>query len=175
MWKTFRTQRPLKLTCSSFLQSTPFFLLVHKRTRRLHLEQQKSTDLTTVLLKKKISSLNKFCDKSIASWLSRRNVIWRPFTFCVNAKPGAKYCEMQNVKKVTQIAKKVTNYPAIWFSFFTFYERFVLFHNKCIRSMHPSESDTITAFHGEKGVSQLDKNGNVFNTFNMYDKYLFPF
>ncbi len=34
---------------------------------------------------------------------------------------------------------------------------------------------TIAAFRGEKGESQLDKKGNVFNTFNMQDRYLFPF
>ncbi len=44
-----------------------------------------------------------------------------------------------------------------------------------IRSMHPSESHTIAAFQGEKGESQLDKKGNVFNTFNTQDRYLFPF
>ncbi len=42
-------------------------------------------------------------------------------------------------------------------------------------SVHPSESSTIAAFQGEKGESQLDEMGNVFNTFNMQDKYLFPF
>ncbi len=44
-----------------------------------------------------------------------------------------------------------------------------------IGSMHPSESDTIVAFRGEKGESQLDEKGNVFNIFNMQDRYLFPF
>ncbi len=35
-----------------------------------------------------------------------------------------------------------------------------------IGSMHPSESGIIDAFCGEKGESQLDEKGNVFNTFN---------
>ncbi len=43
-----------------------------------------------------------------------------------------------------------------------------------IGSMLPSESSTIAAFQGEKGENQLDK-GNVFNAFNMQDRYLFPF
>ncbi len=38
-----------------------------------------------------------------------------------------------------------------------------------IGSVHPSESDTIAAFQGEKGESQLDEKGNVFNTFSMQD------
>ncbi len=41
--------------------------------------------------------------------------------------------------------------------------------------MHPSESGTIAAFWGEKGESQRDENGNVFNTVNAHDRYLFPF
>ncbi len=45
----------------------------------------------------------------------------------------------------------------------------------CIGSVHLSESSTIAAFQGEKGESQLDKKGNVFNTFNMHDRYLFLF
>ncbi len=48
-----------------------------------------------------------------------------------------------------------------------------------IGSVHPSESSAIAAFRGEKGESQLDEKGNVFNTFNqlfhMQDRYLFPF
>ncbi len=36
----------------------------------------------------------------------------------------------------------------------------------CIGSVHPSESGTIAAFQGEKGESQLDEKGNVYNTFN---------
>ncbi len=44
-----------------------------------------------------------------------------------------------------------------------------------IGSVQPSESGTIAAFQGEKGESQLDEKGNVFNTFNMQDRYLFPF
>ncbi len=32
--------------------------------------------------------------------------------------------------------------------------------------VHPSESGTIAGFRGEKGESQLDEKGNVFNTFN---------
>ncbi len=35
-----------------------------------------------------------------------------------------------------------------------------------IGSVHPSESGTIAAFREEKGESQLDEKGNVFNTFN---------
>ncbi len=35
-----------------------------------------------------------------------------------------------------------------------------------IGSVHPSESGTITALQGEKGESQLEEKGNVFNTFN---------
>ncbi len=42
-------------------------------------------------------------------------------------------------------------------------------------SVHPSESGTIALFYGESGESELDKKGNVFNTFNMQDRYLFPF
>ncbi len=38
----------------------------------------------------------------------------------------------------------------------------------CIGLVHPSESGTIAAFHGEKGDSQLDEKGNVFNTFNLF-------
>ncbi len=37
-----------------------------------------------------------------------------------------------------------------------------------IGSVHPSESGTIAAFQGEKGESQLDEKGNVFNTFNLF-------
>ncbi len=44
-----------------------------------------------------------------------------------------------------------------------------------IGSVHPSESGTIAAFWGEKGENQLDEKGNVFNTFKMHDRYLFPF
>ncbi len=44
-----------------------------------------------------------------------------------------------------------------------------------IGSLHPSESGTITAFWGEKGESQPDEKGNVFNTLNMRDRYIFPF
>ncbi len=44
--------------------------------------------------------------------------------------------------------------------------------NASIGNVHPSESDTIAAFRGE---SQLDENGNVFNTFNMQDRYSFLF
>ncbi len=40
--------------------------------------------------------------------------------------------------------------------------------------MHP-QSGTIAALWGEKEESQLDDKGNVFNTFHMQDKYLFPF
>ncbi len=36
-----------------------------------------------------------------------------------------------------------------------------------IGSVHSSESSTIAAFQGEKGESQLDEKGNVFNTFNL--------
>ncbi len=43
------------------------------------------------------------------------------------------------------------------------------FCTKCIRSVHPSESITIAAFRGEKGESQLDEKGNVFNTFNIQE------
>ncbi len=49
------------------------------------------------------------------------------------------------------------------------------FHYGTIGIVHPSESGTITAFQREKGESQLDEKGNVFNTFNMQDRYLFPF
>ncbi len=44
-----------------------------------------------------------------------------------------------------------------------------------IGSVHPSERGTIAAWQGEKGESQLDEKGNVFNPFNMQDRYLFPF
>ncbi len=37
------------------------------------------------------------------------------------------------------------------------------------------QSDTVAAFQGEKGENQPDEKGNVFNTFNMHDRYLFPF
>ncbi len=37
---------------------------------------------------------------------------------------------------------------------------------KTTGSVHPSESGTIAAFQEEKGESQLDKKGNVFNIFN---------
>ncbi len=46
---------------------------------------------------------------------------------------------------------------------------------RSIRSVHLSESVTITAFWGEKGESQLDEKGNVFNTFNMHDNIYSPF
>ncbi len=45
----------------------------------------------------------------------------------------------------------------------------------CIGSVHPSESGTIAVFQGEKGESYVDEKGNVFNTFNILDRYLFPF
>ncbi len=35
-----------------------------------------------------------------------------------------------------------------------------------IGSVHPSKSDTIAVFQGEKVESQLNEKGNVFNTFN---------
>ncbi len=37
-----------------------------------------------------------------------------------------------------------------------------------IGSVHPSDSGTIAAFWGEKGKSQLDEKGDVFNTFNLF-------
>ncbi len=39
-----------------------------------------------------------------------------------------------------------------------------------IGSVHPSKSGTIPAFQGEKGQSQLDEKGNVFNTFNLFQQ-----
>ncbi len=47
-----------------------------------------------------------------------------------------------------------------------------------IGSVQPSESGTIAAFQGEKKESQLDEKGNaliLLTSFNMHDRYLFPF
>ncbi len=44
-----------------------------------------------------------------------------PLTFCVNADPGAKCCEMRKVKKGARNAK----YPAIHFLFFAFRATFL--------------------------------------------------
>ncbi len=53
-------------------------------------------------------------------------------------------------------------------------QKHVLTKNISIRSVHPSESVTIAVFQEEKGESQLDEKGNVFNTLSMSDNIYSP-
>ncbi len=63
--------------------------------------------------------------------VQRKNKPQNPLTFCVNADPGAKCCEMPKAKKGTQNAK----YPAIHFLFFVFCAHFHIFRDKCVAGL----------------------------------------
>ncbi len=52
--------------------------------------------------------------------------------------------------------------------FWLFHQFTTQLYTHAIGSVHPSESDTIAAFQGEKVESQLDEKGNVFNTLNSF-------